>query len=334
VRQIALGTASSLFAGRFEESDRAAVPDASFRSAGVFIENDIHLSDRVAVAIGARGQDVRARTNGAPAWSSAAVSDDARALAASANVLVRARRDLNLVATVGRGFRAPNLVERFFDGPTPDGIGYQRRNPSLRPETSLGVDLGARFRRSGLAVEAFVFRNELHDGIRMAATGDSVDALPAFHNVNVDRLRFSGTEIDVAAPLAAGFEARASYTHLVWRDVRTHASTIGTTYSTKTVGGITYRAPTGRVWANYTVRHNGRQVQEQIGRSPVGPVLPSFTVHTLRGGIQLLDRGGMRNRLDLAIENMGNRLYTEAANAGFFRPQPGRNLVASWLIDF
>ena len=318
----------------FEGADRSPVPNASFQSAGVFIENDIRLTERLSLVLGARGQDVSIWTHEAPAWSTSRWTTRERAMVGSANLLVRARHDLNLVAAVGRGYRVPNLVERFFDGPTPDGIGYQRSNPSLRPEASLGVDLGARFQNRALAIEAFVFRNELHDGIRIAATGDSLEGLPAFRNQNVDRLRFSGSEIDVVAPFGAGFETRASYTHLTWRDVRSSASTIGTTYSTKAVGALTYRSPSGRFWSNYTLRRNGRQVQEQIGRSPVGPVLPSFTVHTLRGGIQLLDRGGMRNRLELAVENLSNRLYAEAANAGFFRPAPGRNLVASWSIDF
>ena len=333
-RVSALDLSRSSTTSRFDGSDRSPVPNASFRSAGVFVENDIHLGNRLGIVLGARAQDVSVWTHEPLAATASPVSNRERAVVGSANLLFRARQDLNFVAAIGRGYRVPNLVERFFDGPTPDGIGFQRSNPALRPEASIGVDVGARFRNRRVTVEAFVFRNELHDGIRMAATGDSVEGLPAFRNTNVDRLRFSGTEIDVAAPLAAGFDARASYTHLTWRDVRSSASTIGTTYSTKAVGALTYRTPGGRLWTSYTLRRNGRQVQEQIGESPVGPVLPSFTVHTLRGGVQLFDRAGMRNQLQVAVENLSNRLYAEAANAGFFRPQPGRNLVASWSIDF
>ena len=56
----------------------------------------------------------------------------------------------SLVATVSRGFRAPNLVERYFDGPTPEGSAYQKATPDLRAETSLNADGGIKYRNDWL----------------------------------------------------------------------------------------------------------------------------------------------------------------------------------------
>ena len=88
----------------------------------------------------------------------------------AANLLVEVVPALNVIATVGRAFRAPNLVELFFGGTTPEGSGYQIRNPDLVAEKSLNVDLGLKLRLGRVGAEAYVFRNKITDGITIAAT--------------------------------------------------------------------------------------------------------------------------------------------------------------------
>jgi outer membrane cobalamin receptor len=61
-------------------------------------------------------------------------------------------------------------VERFFDGPTAEGSGYQQPNTALEPETSLNFEGGVKMQRGPLAVQGFVFRNTISDGIRVEAT--------------------------------------------------------------------------------------------------------------------------------------------------------------------
>jgi outer membrane receptor protein involved in Fe transport len=240
---------------------------------------------------------------------------------------------VNLVASLGRGFRAANLVERFFNGPTPEGSGYQKSSLNLRPETSLNLDVGARYQNGTTSAEVFTFRNTLHDGIRTAPTGDSVNRMPAYQNVNVDQLRFTGTELSAQTLLLNALVVRASYTRLNSRDVLNPDNAIGHTYSAKTVGEIEYR-PASPWWLSYTVRHNGRQVDGQLGDNPVGTELPAFTVHSARAGVRVFDRGRLNGTLTLALENIANTLYAESANIGFFRPAAGRSFLASWSLGF
>jgi outer membrane receptor protein involved in Fe transport len=307
------------------------VPNASFRSAGAFAQGDLRLGERLSVVLGARVQDIEAITR--PPSGTPLESND-RTAVGTANVLYRVANGLNVVTSIGRGFRSPNLVERFFDGPTPEGSGYQKSNPDLRAETSLNLDLGLRYRRGLVSVEGFAFRNDVRDGIRIAPTGDSINRQPAFKNVNVDRLRFAGVEVDGSAFIGRYFFTHASYTRLTSRNVLDPNNPIGTSYSTKTVGELTYRQPSGRFSVGYLVRRNGRQSDQQIGTNPVGTELPAFTIHALRGGVEVFDRNGVRGNLRLAIENLANTLYAESSNVGFFRPQPGRNILVSWAVDF
>jgi outer membrane receptor protein involved in Fe transport len=312
---------------------RPNVPNATFRSAGIFAQGDVSLGERLTMILGARYQDVRAASRPTEGHDSTISSTD-RTVVGAANVLVNVADGVNLVGSVGRGFRSPNLVERFFDGPTPEGSGYQQPNASLEPETSVNVEGGVKLRRGIVGLEAFVFRNTISDGVRVEATGDSVGPFPAFRNVNVDRLRFSGVELSADLSLPYGWLLGGSWTRLETKDVNRPDAPVGDTYSSKVTGELGYRSPAGRVWGGYLVRHNGEQKDIVIGTSPVGDVLPAFTVHTVRGGVRLFERGGVTSSLAVSVENLTNELYAEFANASFFRPEAERSVTVSWLLGF
>jgi hypothetical protein len=76
----------------------------------------------------------------------------------------------------------------------PDAGGQRLPDAQLRPEggDELRYRLGARYRDHRLSLEAFVFRNEIRDGIRIASADTTIDGLPGLRNVNVDELRYRG----------------------------------------------------------------------------------------------------------------------------------------------
>jgi hypothetical protein len=84
----------------------------------------------------------------------------------------------------------------------------------------------------------------------------------------------------------------------------------------------------------YVVRRNGEQKDIVAGSSPAGNTLPAFVVHGLRGGAHLFTLRGVRQDLDVQVNNLANTLYAESANAGFFRPEPKRNLVVALRSSF
>ncbi|MES2180030.1 MAG: TonB-dependent receptor [Gemmatimonadota bacterium] len=310
------------------------VPNATFRTAGVFVQTRLAIAEPLTVILGARAQDVQADTRPTGMSTAPLVSSHERPVVGTASALYQVIPQLNVIASVGRGFRTANLIERFFEGPTPEGSGYQRANPNLGAETSLNLDFGVRARSGPLFAEAFVFRNDLRDGIAIAPTGDSVNKVPAFRNVNVGQLRYQGGEGQVGATILNRITAVASFSRLTSTNVESPLSPIGDSYSRKATGDITYRDPDNRFWAGYVVRHNGEQGSIAAGSSPVGLVIPSFTVHSLRGGVTVLEGHGMRHTLTLAADNLTNTLYSEFSNASFFRPETGRNLIVSYAIGF
>ncbi len=338
------------FGPPMEELDETPrVPFASYGRLGIFAQGDLTLHERVSLIVGARFQDVRSSTEDTPGLDDPTVEDiesSVQTVVAAANLLVEVLPYLNLVGTVGRGFRAPNLVELYFNGPTPEGSGFQIPNPDLEAETSLNFDVGLKYRRSNVAFEGYYFRNEVKDGITIGATGDSVGPLPSFQNVNVDKLRYQGVELfGEYAPLV-GLTLGLGFSWLDSEDVNDENNPIGDAYRTKVTADLTYRDPGDRFWARYDFRYHGKQeicdpsdpgfeeCRAQVIEPPIGFEVPSFNVHNLRAGVKLFQAGRVATSLGVAVENLTDELYAEFSNASFFRPQPGRTFLVSWIASF
>lgn len=317
-----------------EQSLIPSVPNAGYRSGGLFAQTDLVLTPRFTLGLGARGQLLTAWTRETDGLEGKALTSATDAtVVGSMSGSYAVSEEINLVAVVGRAFRAANLVERFFDGPTPEGSGYQVASPDLRPETSINVDLGAKFRSQRFYAEAFVFRNTIHDGIRIAPTGTKVGPFDAFTNVNVEQLRTQGIELLGEVDLGFGFTTLAHFTKLSSKNVDAN-NPVGDSFSSKVGGELAWHQPRGRFFAAYEIRHQGERKDIDLGNSLVGEFLPAFTVHNIRGGVRLPELRGSSTSLGLAVMNLTNQLYAEASNTSFFRPEPRRSAVVTVRVDF
>ena len=311
-----------------------SLPSATLSSTGVFLQNDLRLHDRLSLIVGGRWQRVSSDAQPTAGLTTIPPGDVQSTGVFATNALFKMTSNLNLVASVGRGFRAPNLVERYFNGPTPEGSAYQSATPGLRPERSLNADLGVKYRTDRVAAEAFVYRNDIRDAVRISPTGAKINNLPEYQNVNVGKLRSSGYEATGTMLFARGISASANYSQVKSTNLLDRSIPIGDTYSSKLVGTLGWRPASGRGWVEYAVRRNGEQKEIVAGSSPVGNTLPAFVVHSIRGGAHLFTLRGVRQDLDLQVNNLSNTLYAETANAGFFRPEPGRHVVIALRSSF
>ncbi|HVT39183.1 MAG TPA: TonB-dependent receptor [Gemmatimonadaceae bacterium] len=315
-------------------TNTSSVPNALLSSIGGFAQSSFTLFDRATLTVGARGQRVQSEPRLTPGVATSSRTHANGTGVYAANGLVRVTNALNVVASVGRGFRAPNLVERYFDGPTPEGGAYQAASPDLRPETSLNYDLGFKYRRMGLDAEASVFESDIRDGITTAPTGSKRNRLPVYQNVNVGKLRTRGAELAASLMLDRGFSLSGNWSTIKTDNLLDPKSPIGDTFANKLNLALGWFDPSGRFWAQYAARRNGEQRDIALGSSPVGDVLPAFTVHAIRGGVRGWRVGGLRQDVTIVVNNLTNALYAEAANASFFRPEPKRNVVISISTAF
>ncbi len=198
----------------------------------------------------------------------------------------------------------------------------------------MNTDIGFRYRAGPFHAEAFAFRNDISDAIRITATGHSVSGRPAFQNQNIDKLRMKGLELTAGFLTTSGFDGTVSYTMLDGTNMSDPDIAIGDSYSSNVVGDIGYRTRGGRLTAGYNVRYQGEQKEVIVGENPLGPVIPSFVVHSARASALLFRTRGVSNELALRVENIGNRLYAEFPNASFFRPESERNISLAMVVRF
>jgi len=317
-----------------------SIPHAQFTSLGAFAQGELDVA-RLSVVAGGRYQDVSADTRATDYLNNTPVSTSNSTLVGALNLMYEVIDGVSLIGTVGRGFRSPNLVELFFDGAVPEANAYQRAPSSLEAETSLNWDMGARYQDDLFFFEGFYFRNDISDGIRsdpvLDTAGDTVQTqgLDTYENVNIDKIRMEGFELNADVRLPSGIELGASLATLDAEDARDPQNPVGESYSTKVTGRAGYRDPAGRFWGEWETRWSDKQKDAALGSgNPLGAVLPSFMVHGLRGGARLIQTGRLTHGITVAVTNLTNELYAETANASFFRPEPKRGFTVSWDVTF
>jgi outer membrane receptor protein involved in Fe transport len=335
-----------------ERSARANAPNADHDSCGLFAQDEIALGGRAKVTAGLRWQRVETTARPTAGWDTSDLDFGDDQTVGALNATFALRDDLNLFASAATAFRAPNLVERLFSGPTPEGSGFQILNRDLTSETGENYDLGLKWRRERASVEAVAFRSELDEGIvQHFLSAAEIAALPqalrdqinqvrpqfVVQQRNIDRLRYQGIELTAAVRLPADLVLGGSFTHLSADRIDSANPPTGDTYADKTTAYVQWRPAEHPYWAEYRVRHNGSEDTNLEAGEPVpaiGETLPSFTVHSVAGGVTLGPWAGLTHTVLLEVSNATDELYAEFSNAVFFRPEPGRRVSAAYRLRF
>jgi len=332
--------------------DVANAPNATNSSWGVFLQDEWTAAPRLRLTGGLRYQQTSTKAEATPGWDTSGLDFDDNAVVGSVTATWQLRPELNLLASYGTAFRAPNIIERLFNGVTPEGSGYQILNPDLSSEKSDNIDFGIKYRRQNAFMELVVFRTEIDDGIiQHYLTDDEIAALPADQRAvienagidlvvqqrNTDRLRYEGLELAAGYRTSYDMTVGLNYTYLDAQRIDSTNPPTGDTYGDKYVFFMRWEPSDKPFWVEYRLRHNeSTKANLDPGQPvpPIGTVLPSFTVQSVAGGVTLFERGRFAHDIRLAVENLTDELYAEFSNATFFRPEPGRSVQASYRLRF
>jgi hemoglobin/transferrin/lactoferrin receptor protein len=330
----------------------ANAPNATNLSYGVFAQDEVSLTSKLRMTAGLRYHNVETTAIATPGWNVAGLGFSDHNVVGALTTTYQVTDSTNLLASYGRGFRAPNIIERLFNGATPEGSGFQILNPALTSETSNNFDLGVKYRRWNAFMEAVAFRNDIQGGIIQAylspqeiaqldpVTRAAITASGARFVVqerNAERLRYQGVELALGWHAPSGITLGGNYTWIDGNRIDSLNPPTGDSYSKKIYAYVRYEPQKARYWTEYHVRHNGAaaaNVDPNEPAPPVGLTLPSFTVHGAGLGVRLFQTAGLTNEVTLWVENLTNELYAEFSNATFFRPEPGRTAKISYRLTF
>jgi len=175
--------------------DNLSTDSARRTDTGLFVQAHTPLGASVTAAGGLR-IDYVSNVNTGGYFGDRSVSHGAAAGFAAITAGPFART--TFTAQVARGFRDPTLSDRFYRGPT--GRGFITGNPDLDPETSLQVDLGARYATSRVRLAAYFYHYRITDLVERYQTVEDF-----FFFRNRGRAQLRGVEFETQADLGQGY---------------------------------------------------------------------------------------------------------------------------------
>jgi outer membrane receptor protein involved in Fe transport len=181
-------------------TDNLSIDRARRLDTGLFVQADAVVSSRVLATGGARVDFVSSKNRGG-FFGDKSISH--QAVSGFAAVTIGPFGGLAFTGQVSRGFRDPTLSDRFYRGPS--GRGFITGNPDLDPETSLQIDLGARYTTGRLRVMAYVYQYRITDLIERYST-----ATDFFFFRNRGKAQYRGFELEAQADLGGGFTMELS----------------------------------------------------------------------------------------------------------------------------
>jgi outer membrane receptor protein involved in Fe transport len=174
--------------------DNVSVETARRIDSGVYASVDTALSSVITLAGGLRGDYVTTRNEGGYFGDRSTSNGAASGFAA---LTAGSFRGWTLTGQIARGFRDPTLSDRYYRGPT--GRGFITGNPDLEPETSLQVDVAARYTAGRYRMAAYYYWYRISDLIERYQTETDF-----FFFRNRGRARLQGVEVEAQADFGDG----------------------------------------------------------------------------------------------------------------------------------
>ncbi len=302
------------------------IPPSDRVGIGGYVQDEWVVSPRWTLIPGLRFDHITTGSDGHPYHAVRSELDrDDQAFSGNLGVVRHLAPGWNLHANVGRAFRAPTLLERFFIGPhdaTRDDIG----NPDLDPETSLNLDVGLKVRRTGWRGQVSVFHNTVQDFIA------KVDVDTALAWKNLDDARLYGAEAAAEVWPATDWTVFGS---VAWvrGEITDDGGDLPAIPPLRARGGVRWErelAPARRVWSEAVVLWTDGQTDPGPGERAT----PSWRRLDWRAGWSLDQNWG----LTVAVENLTDEAYVDHLSRVWqdlgLTSQPGRNVKVAARLGF
>jgi hemoglobin/transferrin/lactoferrin receptor protein len=316
---------------------------------GIFVQDEITIGKRLTLIGGGRydyftadADDVTFTDNrfnpaGGLVSSTAAVNDFSAETdgAATFNLgLVYAlTEDLHLTTSIGSGFRAPDIFERYS---TRGGGVIYIGDPNLDPEYSYNFDAGikARYARFRGGIDGFYNRvDDYIDTVRQAES--FIPGVPTYKYTNVQDAELYGFDGAAEVLLTANLTlfGTVAYVHGEDRDSGDRLSNIPPLNGTL---GARWEAAAGDR-LTYWFEAAGEFFDRQDHPAPGEKETPGYGTANLRAGLRLPALGPLHDvMLAVNVENLFDKYYRSHLRLGQkdFISEPGCNMITSLRFSF
>lgn len=181
-------------------TDNLSTDSARRTDTGLFFQADVSVAPRLRATGGARVDFVSSKNIGGY-FGDTSISH--QAVSGFGAVTIGPFDGLTFTGQISRGFRDPTLSDRFYQGPS--GRGFITGNPDLDPETSIQLDLGARYSAGRIRLAAYVYQYRITALVERYST-----ATDFFFFRNRGTAQYRGVEVEAQADLGRGFSLELS----------------------------------------------------------------------------------------------------------------------------
>lgn len=340
------------------ERGETPIPESSFTSSGIFLQDETHLlDDKLTLIAGGRMDGIWVKNdeaydvdyliangvrNDMPANQRITFkkgNESSISWSANAGILYRLFKDTDLSLNLARSFRAASLEERF---KYIDLGNYVRLgDPDLKPESGYSVDLGVRVWKPKFNFQIDAFANQISNmiveepgefiyTINTGSTEGVTDTLPALINANVSKALLYGVDFGFQYNFCSDFVLFGSGAFVRGTDTEADASLpqippvngrLGIRYTYQGIGS-----------AEITVTGAAKQSKIAQGEMETG----GYTRYDLALSSAKINLGPTKMQLFAGIDNITDRSYTNhlSTNRGSISVEPGRNIFVRLSLAF
>jgi hemoglobin/transferrin/lactoferrin receptor protein len=312
------------------------VPDASFRSAGAFVQNEISLLDKkIIIDFGGRLDlinieneesvnpvyeiinDVR---NNSPSsqtitWEKGKTKNTS--WSANVGLLYKLTERTDFTLNLARSFRSPSLEERyeFIDLGNLIRLG----NPNLEPEQGQFIDLGLRYWGSNLTLRSNVFLNHLTNLV--SETSGEYEGKAALIKTNIGKARLYGFETALEYNFSYEFSTYFSAAYVQGKDI-SKGTDLPQIPPLNGRAGIKF--PIVNLF-NCEVASSFFFKQDKIAEIEIET--PAYALFDFYLSTKTFRFGNVNLQLFSGIENLTDKAYRNhlSTNRGLITIEPGRN---------
>jgi hemoglobin/transferrin/lactoferrin receptor protein len=317
--------------------------DATYDTLGIFVQNELPLSEKLGTILGVRWNLARADANSVrdPLTNTRISIDDSwDAVVGSARFLYELTPETtNLFGGISQGFRAPNLSDltRFDSARSNE---FELPAPDLDPEYYTNFELGVKRRDNSWSSQVVLFHTLIRDKILRFPTGNTnASGEREITKDNVGNGSVEGIELGLAYRMTEQWSTfgNATYLHGTQSTYPTSAPVLEDEYLDRLMPftaqvGLRWEDMSNELWVEGLIAHaargdrlSTRDVNDST-RIPAGGT-PAFTTLDLRLGWQVLPNAN----LHLGLENLTDKDY-RIHGSGLNRP--GRNLTVGFGWSF